>query len=154
MNAVAMIIRVWILYKKSVLILRALLVFYVIEIVQRLVACVMFEAMQSMGMLNIFLHYARSMTEYLPNYTAPVIAQVQVLDFSFCTFQAHSSLAIWTGITLDIVQIILGGVMCLLVGVQFIRQSFQMYRATRRFELGCYMSLLTREGLFYFLVYV
>lgn len=44
--------------------------------------------------------------------------------------------------------------MCLLVGVQSIRQSLQIYRATKRFELGRYVSLLAREGLFYFLAYV
>ena len=52
------------------------------------------------------------------------------------------------------VQITLGALMCLLVAIQFVRQSLQMYRVTKRFELNRYMSLLTREGMFYFLAYV
>lgn len=76
-----------------------------------------------------------------------------MLDFSFCTFEVYP-FAVWTGITLDIVQIILGGLMSLLVGIQFIGQSLQMYKATKRFELGRYMNLFTREGMFYFVAYV
>ena len=52
------------------------------------------------------------------------------------------------------VHIALGTLMCLLGVIQFIREVLQMYRATKCFRLNCYMNLLTREGVIYFLVYV
>ena len=76
---------------------------------------------------------------------------VQVLDSSFCVAQYGSP--IWPE-ALGTVQITLGALMCLLVAIQFIRQSLQMYKVTKRFELSRYMNLLAREGMFYFLAYV
>lgn len=58
------------------------------------------------------------------------------------------------GKALYIVQITLGGVMCLLIAIQFVRTSLQMYKATKRFQLNRYVNLLVREGMLYFLAYV
>ena len=60
---------------------------------------------------------------------------------------------IWPNI-IDAVQIILGVFMGLLVIIRFIKESVQMYRATKRFQLNQYMNLLVREGMIYFLAYV
>lgn len=68
--------------------------------------------------------------------------------------QPNSSLALWIDVAMDIVQITLGGLMCLLLAIQFIKESLQMYRATRRLELSRYVNLLVREGMFYFIAYV
>ena len=76
---------------------------------------------------------------------------VQVVDFSFCTSQPGSPLAIWAEVAIDLVRSIIGALMCLLVSIQFITQSLQMYRVTKRFELSRYLNLLTKEGMFYFL---
>lgn len=55
---------------------------------------------------------------------------------------------------MDIAQIALGGLMCLLLAVRFVWEVLRMYRATKRFEPGRYMVLLAREGVFYFVAYV
>ena len=75
----------------------------------------------------------------------------QVLDFSFCVLQ--NGFPIWPE-AVTAIQITLGGLMCLLVAIQFIRQSLEMYKVTKRFELSRYMNLLAKEGMFYFLAYV
>lgn len=54
----------------------------------------------------------------------------------------------------DAVLLSLSILLCLLVVIRFIRDSIQMYEATKRFELSHYMNLLTREGMLYFLAYV
>ena len=61
--------------------------------------------------------------------------------------------AIWPEI-IDAAQIALGALMCLLVIIQFIKESLQMYKATKHFRLNRYMNLLVREGMVYFVAYV
>ena len=76
----------------------------------------------------------------------------QVLHLSYCEVTSYVP-AIWSEIT-DISQLALGVLMCLLVAIQFVTQSLQMYKATKRFQLSRYMNLLVREGMIYFLAYV
>ena len=73
-----------------------------------------------------------------------------MLDVSFCVQQRS---LVWPEAG-TVVQIALGVLTSLLVAIEFIRQSLQMYRVTKRFELSHYMNLLMREGMFYFLAYV
>ena len=80
-----------------------------------------------------------------------IVVIVQVLDFSFCVLQ--NSFPIWLE-AVTAVQITLGALMCLLVVIQFIVQSLEMYQVTKQFELSRYMNLVAREGMFYFLAYV
>ncbi|KAF8558825.1 hypothetical protein OG21DRAFT_1519573 [Imleria badia] len=47
-----------------------------------------------------------------------------------------------------------GGVMCILAIVQFVRQSLQMYRVTKQWQLNRYMGLLVKQGILYFLAHV
>ena len=71
----------------------------------------------------------------------------QVLDFTFCVAQFGSP---GWGVTIDIVQVTLGALMCLLVTIQFVRQTLQMYKATKQLQPSQYLSLFMREGMFYF----
>ena len=92
------------------------------------------------------------MCQYIHCSPAPLAFPVQVLDFVVCNMEvAHP--AIWVEIMYS-VQITLGASMCILLIIQFIRESLQMYGATKQFRLNRYMNLLAREGVVYFLVYV
>lgn len=73
-----------------------------------------------------------------------------VYEFSFCVAQPSPFIL---AEVIDISQFTLGGVTCLLVVFQFIRESLQMYKATKRFQLNRYMNLLVREGVIYYLAY-
>ena len=76
----------------------------------------------------------------------------QVLDHSVCEFLnvvSFSDILLRTA-----AQVILGTLMCLLAVIRFIRESLQMYRIAKRFEISRYLSLLTRDGILYFLACV
>ena len=75
----------------------------------------------------------------------------QVLDFSFCLLQLGSPA--WPEAR-GALQVALAAIICVLVAIQFIKQSLQMYKVTKRIELSRYVNRLVREGMFYFLAYV
>ena len=81
-----------------------------------------------------------------------LIIVAQVLDYSTCELQ--NVVPISVVLLRTVTPAILGTLMCLLAVIQFTRESLQMYRATKQFEISCYLSLLTRDGILYFLVYV
>ena len=60
---------------------------------------------------------------------------------------------VW-GEVIAILQITHGAVMCILAIGKFVRESHEMYRATKQWKLNQYMGLLVKQGIFYFLVYV
>lgn len=80
-----------------------------------------------------------------------VVITVQVLHFSFCAERPGSS--IWAAVN-DSLEFTLAAVMFLLVAARFLRESFQMYKITRRWQPGRYTKLFAREGMLYFLAYV
>ena len=87
-----------------------------------------------------------------PNHIVAYTAQV--LDFSYCVVQFSFNALNGNILLINSAEIALGALMCLLVVIQFIRESLQMYKATKRFRLNHYMTLLVREGMIYFVVYV
>ena len=145
MMAVAMILRIWAMYDRSRLILGTLLTMFCLEIIFIGLAIVIYSNPR-----NVSSMYTLVESSALISYPPPVII-TQILDFSFCTPQPIS--LIWTNIA-TILGIVHGGVMCILTIVQFVRQSLQMYRVTRRWQLSQYMSLLVKQGILYFLAYV
>ncbi|KAF8558538.1 hypothetical protein OG21DRAFT_1481244 [Imleria badia] len=121
-----MILRVYAMYNRSKIILGVLLLMYIPEVVMLIV---------SGGIYS--------------NPNNGIVSIVQLLDITVCnvTFSTQT----WT-VACTIIQFILGTVMCILVTVQFVGASFRMYQATRKLELNKYMSLIVREGIFYFFV--
>ena len=78
-------------------------------------------------------------------------ATIQILDFSICVVDPTS--LIWAEVY-SILQITHGAAMFILVIVSFVRESLQMYRMTRQWQCNQYVSLLVKQGILYFLVYV
>lgn len=84
-----------------------------------------------------------------------------LLDRTVGTTQVLGSLTcVWERMFLilddlqTIAQFALGVWMCLLVVIQFAKESVQTYNVTRRWRLNHYQTLLIWEGLIYFMVYV
>ena len=94
-------------------------------------------------------------TNWLPTTTSLAgyhkAATIQILDFSFCVVEPTS--VIWTKAA-TISEITHATAMCMLALVQFVKQSLQMYRATKQWQINRYMGLLVRQGILYFVVYV
>ena len=74
-----------------------------------------------------------------------------MLDFSVCWVDPTSY--IWAKVT-SIIQMVNGAAVCILAIAQFVKQSLQMYRVTRRWQLNQYMGLLAKQGILYFLAWV
>ena len=74
-------------------------------------------------------------------------------DLSICTL-TYITLAETSLVVLRILQFILSTILFILVVIRFLQGTFQIYRATRKWELDKYISLLVRDGLLYFLAYV
>ena len=76
----------------------------------------------------------------------------QALNYSVCELQII--VPFWVALFQTSAQVILGALMCLLAVIRCIRESLQMYRVTKRFEISRYLSLLARDGMVNFLAYV
>ena len=98
--------------------------------------------------VSFYLRYIT--TSLLPlNHLAAI---VQVLDFSVC--RPQESTPLWLQDVLTAVQVTLAGSMCLLVVIRFVKESLQMYKMTKQLQISCYLNLLARDGMFYFVAYV
>jgi len=122
---IAMILRVWAMYSRSKLILRTLLALFSMEIVSTLLADSIFQDSRYMA-----------------------VHTTQILDFSFCVWQ--NELPSLTNVV-SILQMTHAAAMCILAIAQFVRQSLQMRRATKVWQLNRYMNLLVKQGILYFL---
>ncbi|KAF8442136.1 hypothetical protein L210DRAFT_3644296 [Boletus edulis BED1] len=120
-----MVLRVYALWNRSKIILGVLLVIYTSEVVILLVSASIYSD---------------------PKYAIASVAQI--LDITVCSFMLSTQT--WN-IAPATIQCILGCVLCLLVVAKSVRDLLQMYRATRKWQMNRYISLLARDGLFYFL---
>ncbi|KAG9311906.1 hypothetical protein JVU11DRAFT_8167 [Chiua virens] len=121
-----MMLRVWVIYSRSRRILLTLLTLLSMEII---------------SMLAVAVFYSNSSRE--------IWFAIQVLGYSFCGGQLTSQSLIWEEVT-DILQMTFGAVLCILAIIQFARESFQMYHATKQWQPNRYVRLLTEQGIVYF----
>jgi hypothetical protein len=120
-----MILRVWAMYNRSRLLLRALLILLSLEVI-------------------FFILNARV------GVNPENVVTVQILDFSICTVP-YSLWPAWVYVAF-ILQITHGVTTCILVTIEFVRQSLQMYQVTKQWQLNRYMSLLVKQAVLYFFV--
>lgn len=148
-----MILRLWSLYGRSKLVLGTLLMLYAVELVSFFINYVITDNQfprNPLGMLIYLyaMHNSMSHDGFLDRVAtaAPVIgsltscASARVL-LVFADFQTSAQLA-------------LGAWMCLLVVIQFIKESVRMYRVGKQFLFSEYQKLLVWEGVVYFTWYV
>ena len=98
----------------------------------------------------ILVYFAHLLSTVIPPVDWRTVVTIQILDFSFCAIQLTS---LWPKMAF-ILQITHGATMCILVVTQFVRQSLQMYHVAKQWQLNQYMTLLVRQGILYFFVYV
>ncbi|KAF8553941.1 hypothetical protein OG21DRAFT_1164412 [Imleria badia] len=119
---VTMILRVWAMYNRSRRILSALLIlFFPASIVIVITAAIKSDP--------------RNLS----------VVTIQILDVTFCTVQPIP--LIWTKAA-AILGIAHGTMMCSFVIARFVKDSVEMYRATKQWQLSQYMSLLVSIFLF------
>ena len=54
----------------------------------------------------------------------------------------------------QVLQIVLGVLMCLLTAIRLFQELHPMYKETKHVKLNRYMKCLVSEGIVYFMVYV
>ena len=134
---VVMILRIWAMYNRSKVVLSTLLAFLFLQMV-----CILIVAIMYTNQRNI------TVTGFPPPSSSDIaVATIGPSDVSFCVVQPHT--LIWTKVA-GIVQSILSGTMCILAIIQSMRESFQMYRVTKQWQLNRYMRVMTEQGILYF----
>ena len=88
----------------------------------------------------------------LPATLLPV-ETIHVVDFSFCN-NSLSDTASMFAVYEEIPRFILSAILLILAITQTLRQSVNMYKATKQWQPNRYMQRLVRDGILYFLVYV
>ncbi|KAF8549553.1 hypothetical protein OG21DRAFT_1525741 [Imleria badia] len=121
----AMILRVWVMYNRSRIILTTLLIMFSAEVVCTIVVAAMWSD---------------------PRITW--LTTMHILDVTMC--MVEFPLAVWTKAA-TILEIMISTTMCTLAIGRFITQSLQMYRVTKQWQLSRYMNLLVQQGIVYFL---
>ena len=97
------------------------------------------------------VYFTNQLSTATPHVDRRTVANIQIMDFSFCVLGLNQRT--WTTV-ITVLQITHSGAVCTLAIVQFVRQSLQMYRATKQWRPNQYMSLLVKQGILYFLAYV
>ena len=78
---------------------------------------------------------------------------IQVMDFFSCN-AGWSNVPFMLKVYQVIPRFILGAMLLILAVTQTLKQSVNMYKATKKWELNRYMERLVKDGILYFLVYV
>ena len=145
-----MILRVWAMYNRSRLLLRALLILLSLEVIFFILNARVGVNPENGTFMPIKVYYTNRLST-----TATLdrtVVTVQILDFSICTVP-YSLWPAWVYVAF-ILQITHGVTTCILVTIEFVRQSLQMYQVTKQWQLNRYMSLLVKQAVLYFFVYV
>ncbi|KAF8126814.1 hypothetical protein EV363DRAFT_1418714 [Boletus edulis] len=122
-----MILRVYVMYDCSKIILSVILVIYIAEVVTLFIRC---------GI------------DSNPNYLT--VSILQLFDITICNFVVLNT-QVWINAS-TVFQFILGAVLCILVAAKSMRHSLQIQPGMQHWKMNRYMSLLFRDGLAYFLV--
>jgi len=124
----AVILRVWVLYSQSRRILFTLLLLFSVEIIVTIIDTI---------------------TTTPSNIHDIVISTVQTLHSSVCPLTYPSTI---TGKVAGIFQFANISALCAFTFLQFVIQSLEMYRVTKRWELNRYINLMVKQGLIYFVL--
>ncbi|KAF8122272.1 hypothetical protein EV363DRAFT_1555210 [Boletus edulis] len=129
LEVMLMILRVYAMWNRSRTILRVLLLVYII---QTLITVVLD------GIYNN------------PN-THVSVTIVRILDFSVCSASVNN---LSYTIYYVALRLVLSGLLVILAVFQTLKQSFEMYKATKQWQPNRYMRKLIKDGILYFVVNV
>ena len=79
---------------------------------------------------------------------------IQVADFTICTAASVSKVLLPAVLLWNIPQFILSVALLCFAVIQVLKQSFEMYKATKQWQPNKYLERLVTDGIIYFLVYV
>ncbi|KAN0080135.1 hypothetical protein V8E55_009701 [Tylopilus felleus] len=128
-----MILRVYAMWNRSKRILYFLLILYVPQVITSFV-----------------------LTGVLDNPgTSMLVTPQQTANFTWCYLSfINNKLIVTTHLYFETLRCILSGAILILAVFQTLKQSFNMYKATKQWQPNRYMQQFVTDGVLYFLVYV
>ncbi|KAF8126694.1 hypothetical protein EV363DRAFT_1267891 [Boletus edulis] len=76
---------------------------------------------------------------------------VQIYDFSFCN-ASYVNAPRFHGLSVAAPRLVLGGTLLMLALFQTLKQSIDLFKATKQWQPNRYMQKLAKDGIFYFVV--
>ena len=147
-----MILRVYAMWNQSRRILYILLLVYVPQVIVSFTLTGIYDNPNTY-LTGMFLEFrSSSQSDTLLLLSSPVTAP-QVLNLSICLasqYNAPQLIYLYDGIP----RLTLSAMLLILAGGQTIKQSVDMYKATKQWQPNRYMQQLTQDGILYFFMYV
>ena len=100
------------------------------------------------------ISYVRHRSDVLLSLTHSIAATVQVLNFTVCGGTFIPSVPALLGVYCAIPRFLISFALLILAVVRTLKQSVEMYNATRQWQPNQYIKIFVRDGIFYFFVYV
>ena len=153
---VIMLLQVYAMWNRSKRILYVLLFIYVPEVIATIIFVGVFDTspyLSSMSWINFMSH--SGLTQVTPDLLPPSLSvtTVQVLDFSFCN-TSHNHTSLIAAVYASMPQFVLSAILLVLAVTQTLKESINMYKATKQWQPNRYMGQLVKDGIMYFLVCV
>lgn len=144
-----MILRVYTMWNRSRTILFILLFFFTLQVIVSVVLPAIYNSSP--------IYFIR--TSYHPDVIClllihSIATTVQVLNFTVCSGSFVPSVPVLLGVYCAIPRFLVGATLLILAVARTLKQSVDMYNATKRWQPNRYVKLFVRDGIFYFLVYI
>ncbi|KAF8439990.1 hypothetical protein L210DRAFT_2194096 [Boletus edulis BED1] len=123
-----MIVRVYAIWNRSKRILVALLLLFVAQVI----------------LSFVYAGFHSNTSSYLS------VTVGQILDFSFCNYSVLSNPGMLDVYSSTGSRLALGAILLVLAVTPILKQSIEMYKATKRWQPNRYLQLLVKDGIIYF----
>ena len=151
LTIVVMILRVYAMWNRSKMILYVLLFIYVPLVIVFFVLRGIYNNPNTYlsGMSQAKLHIL--LQPHICGLSFSPATVVQVMNFSFCQISLSNVPAL-LDLYATIPRFVLGAILLVLAVIPTLKQSVEMYRATKQWHPNKYIQQLVRDGILYFLV--
>ena len=152
---VVMVLRVYAMWNRSKKIFYSLLLIYVPQVMVSLILTGISRNpntyLQGMSGAKIQTKW-QSHADFPCSKSFPLVTSVRITDFSICEGFSNAPSSIY--FCDAILRLLLSAALLILALIQTLKESVQVYKATKKWQSNRYLQLLARDGVLYFLVYV
>ncbi|KAF8136939.1 hypothetical protein EV363DRAFT_1156026 [Boletus edulis] len=127
-----MILRVYAMWNRSRTILWILLFIYVVQTITSV--------------------FAEGFYQYPNAHFSLAVSIGHLSSFSFCDISSNDPLALDTIMLKLVPRLVFAATLVIFAVTQTLKQSVEMYKATKQWQLNRYMQLLVRDGIIYFVM--
>ena len=153
---VVMILRVYAMWSRSKRILCLLQFIYVPQVIVTSVLAVVYNTgtyLSGMAQINFTCHSNLTQVAIHLLLSFSPVTILSVMDFSVCNV-SWSNTPLMPAVYEEIPRCVLSATLLILAITQTLKESINMYKATKHWQPNRYMQRLVRDGIIYFLVYV